>query len=114
MLKLSNKFFGESKLGESMDIANDSSENKEKLRDVNVDLGANMEIVDNKKSNEENSSVPMDNCGKEECEQKKEAMNEANNVSIDVTKALLLLGINAWSNLEPGKENCSSCMILDF
>ena len=107
MLNISNKFFGENKSEESMDIANDYSENKEKLRDANVDLGAKMEIVDNKKANEKHASVLIDKVDDEECRQKKEAMNEANNVSIDVTKALLLLGINSWSNLEPGKEDCS-------
>ena len=114
MLKISNKFFGENKLEESMDIANDSSEKKQEIQDVNVDLGAKMETVDNKVVNEEHSSVLIDNVADQECEKKKEAMNEANNVSIDVTKALLLLGINAWSNLEPGKLDCNSCMLLDF
>ena len=114
MLKISNKFFGENKLEESMDIANDSSEKKEKIQDANVDLGAKMETVDNNKVNEEHSSVLIDNGVDTECDKKKEAMNEANNVSIDVTKALLLLGINAWSNLEPGKLDCNSCMIFDF
>ena len=107
MLKISNRFFGENKVEESMDIASGYSENNEKLRDPNSDLGAKLEIVDDNKAIEEHSSVVMDHGGDEECGQKKEAMNEANNVSIDVTKALLLLGINAWSNLEPGKGDCS-------
>ena len=40
-----------------------------------------------------------------DCEEEFEQKNEdpATAVSIDVTKALLLLGVNCWSNLEPGK-----------
>ena len=33
-------------------------------------------------------------------------------VSIDVTKALLLLGLPSWSSLEPGKEYLLQCYMM--
>ena len=65
---------------------------------------------EDKAINGEPSNV-VDAVGEEDCEQKKE--DPANTVSIDVTKALLLLGVNCWSNLEPGEGNVHDKFIVN-
>ena len=41
--------------------------------------------------------------GTEIAEEPEKKISNRSNVSIDVTKALLLLGFSTWSSLEPGK-----------
>ena len=106
MLNISRKFYGEKELDEAMDVTNKYFGKKEEIvDDANEDSGAKMEIVDDDKTNHEHPSTLVDTGQDEESGQKKE--DNATTVSIDVTKALLLLGINAWSNLEPGVEMLS-------
>ncbi len=50
----------------------------------------------------QDSELQSSNKGEESTELKGK---EAVTVSIDVTKALLLLGLPTWSSLEPGKYN---------
>ena len=100
MLNLSKKYFGEKQLDEATEVTNKFFGNKESEDHINAISDSQMEIDDDDKVTNEHPSTLIDCSGDQECEPKKE--DQATAVSIDVTKALLLLGINCWSNLEPG------------
>ena len=113
MLNLSKKYFGEKQLDEATEVTNKFFGNKESEDHINAISDSQMEIDDDDKATNEHPSTLIDCSGDQECEPKKE--DQATAVSIDVTKALLLLGINCWSNLEPGKRiNRRNLTFFDF
>ena len=101
MLTISKKYFGEKNLDDATEVTNKYFGKKESNECKDNNLDEKMELTDNDKMQDENET----NCSEFGCEEELEQKNEdpATAVSIDVTKALLLLGVNCWSNLEPGK-----------
>ena len=101
MLTISKKYFGEKNLEDATEVTNKYFGKKESNECKDNNLDEKMELTDNDKMQDENET----NCSEFGCEEELEQKNEdpATAVSIDVTKALLLLGVNCWSNLEPGK-----------
>ena len=101
MLTISKKYFGEKHLEDATEVTNKyfGKKESEECNDDNPD--EKMELTDNDKMQNENQTNGSELDCEEEFEQKNE--DPATAVSIDVTKALLLLGVNCWSNLEPGK-----------
>ena len=103
MLAISKKYYGDKQLEDATEVT-DKYFGKKELEDrVDNNEGLNMEIEDDNKAITNKPSTLVDPDGEQECEQKKG--DSANTVSIDVTKALLLLGLNCWSSLEPGEGN---------
>ena len=108
MLNISNKYFGQNALEEASDVTNKYFGKKES--EEAMDVESKNQTVNEDKGNNEHPSTLIDGSDDVECAHNLEELpGKQNNedqtatVSIDVTKALLLLGINSWSDLEPGK-----------
>ena len=109
LLNISNKYFGNKELDEATEVTNKYFGKKEQEAAMDFTSESKIQTENEDKGINEHPSTLID--GSDDMVQKQESLgteknNEdpSSNVSIDVTKALLLLGINSWSNLEPGRR----------